>query len=372
MEDHGLCTQCRSTPLATITSMDVKINPSGFIGFMQNCQSSSPLLSPMERSAVVILHQLGISADLVSLLTRRDPRTVNNWIKQFDEDYGIEDRPRTGRPSSTSANESQDIIELAREHPFLVPRDIKHMLDLEVSARTVRRVLDEGGLFARIARHDYPYTSGNFAARIQFAQDKLSWDEQAWSTVVFADEAYIYLGQNGKIYVQRPVNQEFEEKYMAVVGPLNAKIGAWAAFSSHGTLPIELYQGTMNMVRLKAVFKKNLIRPAAAQFSGQPIRLLQDNAKYHIGHAIHQWLFNNGVDEVKIPTYSPDLNPMENMFSILKHNIEARNPKNIETLQEIAKDEWGKISQTLCRELASSMPHRVRCILACDGRRTGY
>ena len=63
------------------------------------------------------------------------------------------------------------------------------------------------------------------------------------------------------------------EKYMAVVGPLKAKIGAWAAFSSHGTLPIELYQGTMNMVRLKAVFKKNLIRPAAAQFSGQPIRL---------------------------------------------------------------------------------------------------
>jgi transposase len=91
-----------------------------------------------------------------------------------------------------------------------------------------------------------------------------------------------------------------------------------------------------------------------------------------LGHAIHQWLFNNGVDEVKIPTYSPDLNPMENMFSILKHNIEARNPKNIETLQEIAKDEWGKISQTLCRELASSMPHRVRCILACDGRRTSY
>ena len=108
----------------------------------------------------------------VSLLTRRDPRTVNNWIKRFDEDYGIEDRPRTGRPSSTSANESQDIIELAREHPFLVPRDIKHMLDLEVSARTVRRVLDEGSLFARIARHDYRYTSGNFAARIQFAQDK--------------------------------------------------------------------------------------------------------------------------------------------------------------------------------------------------------
>ena len=41
-------------------------------------------------------------------------------------------------PSSTSANESQDIIELAREHPFLVPRNIKHMLDLEVSARTVQ------------------------------------------------------------------------------------------------------------------------------------------------------------------------------------------------------------------------------------------
>ena len=101
---------------------------------------------------------------------------------------------------------------------------------------------------------------------------------------MFADEAYIYLGQNGKIYVQRPVNQEFEEKYMAVVGPLKAKIGAWVAFSSHGTLPIELYQGTMNMVRLKAVFKKNLIRTAAAQFSGQPIRLLQGNAKYHIGH----------------------------------------------------------------------------------------
>jgi transposase len=164
MEDHGLCIQCPSAPLAIMTSMDVKINPSGFIGFMQNCQSSSHLLSPMERSAVVILHQLGISADLVSLLTRRDPRTVNNWIKRFDEDYGIEDRPRTGRPSSTSANESQDIIELAREHPFLVPRDIKHMLDLEVSARTVRRVLDEGGLLSRTRRTVRAETSSTMLA----------------------------------------------------------------------------------------------------------------------------------------------------------------------------------------------------------------
>jgi hypothetical protein len=64
-----------------------------------------------------------------------------------------------------------------------------------VSTRTIRNRLDEAGLFGRVARISYPYTEEHIDKRLQFANDYAGWDGNDWSTVLFCDEAHIWLGE---------------------------------------------------------------------------------------------------------------------------------------------------------------------------------
>jgi hypothetical protein len=157
-----------------------------------------------------------------------------------------------------------------------------------------------------------------------------------------------------------------------VAGPLNQKIGAWGAFSARGIAPIHLYTDTMNMQRLRTVFRTNLRPPALAQFPNQQWFLLHDNAPYHDGHLISEYIFDQGFELIHIPTYSPDLNPIENLWAILKREVEAMNPVNEEQLRQFVNEKWLTITPTMCRHLATSMPDRIKCVLACEGHKTGY
>ena len=128
----------------------------------------------------------------------------------------------------------------------------------------------------------------------------------------------------------------------------------------------------MNMFVLRDVFKQALIPTCDAQFGKGEWKLLHDNVGYHHGQVVSDLLTKHKVELVGIPPYSPDLNPIENLWSILKHNVEARNPTSFELLAEYVMDEWSLISTALCRDLAASMIHRVQAVRDCRGHRTGY
>lgn len=372
MEGHALCAICRNLPLSTCHKLNISINPCQFIHFISTCQVTWARLSAIERSAVVILNQLGIKSDLIAVLVQRDPRSVQRWIDRFAQDWGLEDLPRRGRDPILDDDQSAEVVRIVDQHPFMVPRDVKHLMELEASARTIRRVLDEAGLYGHIARHDFAFTEEHLNKRLAFAHQHQQLTVQDWARVVFADEAWLHVGQSGKLWVQRPVNSELDPKFMAVLGPPKAKVGVWLAFSAQGTFSLFTYQNTMNMDRLQAVFTEHLLPEARSIFGDEPIPLVQDNARYHVGGKISAWYKRVGIAPMGMPPYSPDLNPTENLINILKQKIEARNPQDEETLTRIAVEEWDLIKPGLCRSLATSMINRIQCVIECDGHRTGY
>ncbi len=72
------------------------------------------------------------------------------------------------------------------------------------------------------------------------------------------------------------------------------------------------------------------------------------------------------------PTYSPDLNPIENLWFVFKEQVERLNPETAEELEEVMRVEWESFSSEYLTKLAHSMPERLAEVIANNGHKTHY
>ncbi len=67
------------------------------------------------------------------------------------------------------------------------------------------------------------------------------------------------------------------------------------------------------------------------------------------------------VKVMEWPSMSPDLNPIEHMWGILKWKVEKHHV-----------EEWKRMPATTCAALVNSMPRRIKAVLDNNGAPTKY
>ncbi len=66
------------------------------------------------------------------------------------------------------------------------------------------------------------------------------------------------------------------------------------------------------------------------------------------------------VKVMEWPSMSPDLNPIEHMWGILKRKVEKHHVSNIQQLCDVIMEEWKRMPATTCAALVNSMPRRIK------------
>ena len=326
-------------------------------------------LSEIERSAIVTLHRGGWTQRDIAHSLHCSENTVALWVNRWEEDRSVTDRERSGRPRCTSDDTDQDIMLHSDAHPSDNPKDIVRELELDVSARTVRRRLNEIDLHSCVQRAEHE----NVRARLSFAEGYSQWTEDKWACVLFSDETHFYLGHHGREYVQRPPGAALDPKYTRKDNEqLKGKVSLWGCICAEGLGHAELYVDTLDAHRYQTILGLNLVSSAHQFWPKGQWWFQQDNWTVHTAGTSRDWFHNHGVDLIDWPAWSPDLNPIEELWSDLKRRVYGRHPRAMEELERYITEEWAATDLDFIARICRNMPHRLQQVIANNGHKIAH
>ena len=113
---------------------------------------------------------------------------------------------------------------------------------------------------------------------------------------------------------------------------------------------------------------------AAREEFGVDMVFMQDNAPCHKTNLVMDFLRDNKIQTLDWPPQSPDLNPIENLWAIIKARRYKRFgiPRTKEELIEQMFAIWEEIDQELLDTLVDSIENRLKEVVRLGGRTTKY
>src|SRR5205085_9202716 len=99
-----------------------------------------------------------------------------------------------------------------------------------------------------------------------------------------------------------------------------------------------------------------------------------DNDPKHKAKSVQEWLDEQPFEVVEWPAQSPDLNPIEHLWALLKRRLNQYEtpPRGMLELWERIYFQFYKITEDECMRLYESMPRRIEAVLMAKGMWTDY
>ncbi|GFV09502.1 transposable element Tcb1 transposase [Trichonephila clavipes] len=282
--------------------------------------------------------------------TRRKQQSAFDQVSEFDRgrveayrDCGISFREissRVGRNQTTVMR----ICDRWMQEGMTDRRGQSHPPQCTTSlcARTIRRRLQQKGLSARRPLLGLPLTQSHRRLRHQWCDESRMWVVE-WNEVVFTDESRICLQHHdGRIRIWK-----HREKRM-----LNSCV-------MHRQLVLHRV--------LEPVVLPYLQGLATAIFQ-------QDNARPHVARIVQRFFVNHQIELLPWPARSPDLSPIENMWSMVAQQLAQITPPAAipDQLWQGVEASWSAVSQEHIQSLFESMPRRVAAVISNNGGYSGY
>ena len=150
------------------------------------------------------------------------------------------------------------------------------------------------------------------------------------------------------------------------------KIMVWGCFAAHGVGILHLIDGIMDQHIYLDIVENCLLPSADLLFGRENWIFQQDNDPKHTARRVKDFITDNDIPTFGWPAQSPDLNPIENLWSILDKKLVNRKENTTPELFKLLKQEWSKLTTNELERLVDSMPQRCQAVIDARGLPTKY
>jgi transposase len=287
------------------------------------------------RAHMILLSARGYSAyEIAELHDVTDP-TVYKWIERFDAEgpEGLYDREREGRPPKVDDEAERELRRVLDASPtdegydfsnWTVPRLTEHLereLGLDVHPETVRQALHRLRFSHTRPRRRLP-EAPNYAERIAEI-DRAIAEVGAETTVLFQDETecrrFPPLRRGWS-----PVGEQAE----VAVPRTNGKFALYGALDVLGGQTI-----VCDYPKAISEHTESFLRAVLERVEGE-ILLIWDNASWHTSKAVEAFIGEHDrLRVLPLPARSPEANPIEDVWRVLKNEVAANLERSLEALK---------------------------------------
>lgn len=330
---------------------------------------------------------------VAAAVTQESVRYVTEASERYNTLKTFKDRPRSGRPKALSKQQIDAAAVLLAElnNAAAVTRILveQHGARPSLASTTVMRSM-KGVMEAAKPEKQPLLTNRNMEKRVAFAK-QLQHHGPDSDIITSIDSAYFTMNThnpNGKVWTKCGVKpRRFKPNK-------SQQLHVYGGISVHGKTPLFYVSGTtgvkkkyMNSKGTKKLngvggeeFKELLLEqlaPAAQQLFDQAgagkTTLLLDNAPGHTAAGVQKAIRDNNISVVpNWPANSPDLNPIENIWGMMKLEVYRKQYNTFDEFKAAVEAAWQRIPVTTLQNCMRSMPRRIAKVIKLKGRYIGY
>ena len=296
-------------------------------------------------------------------------RNIYKILKRLEDRGNLARSAGSGRKRCTTDHDDRQILRMVGANRRVCSADILRKTGLlNVSQRTInRRVIESGEFFSTWTRKAPFVSPANLVKRLQWCRDHENWTTEMWRNVIWLDESPYVLRFNRKVRVYKRPGEVGNPALLTGTVKHDRKIMVWGCFSAQGLGNFHRIHGIMFKENYNIILEEQVMPSIELLAPHGHYIFQQDNDPKHTAIINRAWFEDNGVPLLPWPAQSPDLNPIENLWSILDLKLKERRPQIEEQLFEALRVGWEALDIPLLERLSDSMPDRIAAVIANKG-----